>query len=98
VSFDEKTMATHQQITRSSDVLDGKARLKGHRISVADIVEHLVAGESADEVASCLQITTEEVEAARDYWIDHPDEIDAQLGARDNLHDELVETSRAPSS
>lgn len=91
-------MATHQQITRSPDVLGGKARLKGHRISVADIVEHLEAGESVDEVASCLQITTEAVEAARDYWVDHPDEIGAQLESRDKLHNELVETSRAPSS
>lgn len=91
-------MATHQQITRSPDVLDGKPRLKGHRISVADIVEHLEAGESIAEVASCLQITTEEVKAARAYWIDHRDEIDAQLEARDDLHDELVEGSRAPSA
>ena len=91
-------MATHQQITRSPDVLDGKPRLKGHRISVADIVEHLEAGESVDEVASCLQITTEEVEAARDYWIDPPDEIGAHLEAREDLHDELVEGSRAPSA
>jgi uncharacterized protein (DUF433 family) len=91
-------MATHQQITRSPDILGGKPRLKGHRISVADVVEHLEAGDSVDEVASCLQITTEEVEAARDYWTDHPDEIDAQLEAREDLHDDLVEESRAPST
>jgi hypothetical protein len=72
--FDENDTATHQQITRSPDVLGGKAIGL-----VSPISSHLAAGESVDEVASCLQATTEEGEAARDYWVDHPDEIGAQL-------------------
>jgi len=91
-------MATGTHITKTPGILGGKARLKQRRISVADIVEHLQCGESVTEVAERLQIDTEEVEAARDYWQEHPDEIADQLEARDELYAELLSSSQAPGS
>ena len=62
------------------------------------VLEHSVAGEGRSDGRAGRQISTAEVNAVRECWIDHRDEIDAQLEARDDLHDELVEGSRAPSA
>jgi uncharacterized protein (DUF433 family) len=90
-------MATGSQVVTTPDVLGGKPRLKNHRISVADVVEHLRAGASVAEVADRLELSESEVKAAREYWHDHPDEINDDLASRDELYAELQESSRASS-
>lgn len=91
-------MAVTDRITKTADVLGGKARLESERIAVVDIVEQLQAGQTRDAVAESLNITLDDVEAAEAYWREHPDEIAADQQARDELYEELQESSRAPSS
>ncbi|MEF8887216.1 MAG: DUF433 domain-containing protein [Haloarculaceae archaeon] len=90
-------MAISQHITRTEGVLGGKPHIRGCRVSVVDVVEHLEAGEDIAEVAENLQVTPEQVEAAEAYWDAHPEEVEAQLRSRDDLYDELLDSSRAPS-
>ena len=89
-------MALSQHITRAEGVLGGKAHLRGCRISVADVVEHLKAGEDVAEIAETLQVAPVQVTAAQEYWEAYPEEIEAQLQSRDELYDELLDSSRAP--
>lgn len=89
-------MALFQHITRTKGVLGGKAHLRGCRISVADVVEHLKAGEDVAEIAETLQVAPVQVTAAQEYWEAYPEEIEAQLQSRDELYDELLDSSRAP--
>ncbi len=61
------------------------------------MVEHLRDGASVTEVADRLELSESEVEAAREYWRDHPDEIADDLASRDELYAELQDSSRASS-
>lgn len=83
------------EIVSTPGVLGGKPRLANYRISVLDIAEQLDSGQTVAEVAEALDISQEEVKAARKYWNDHPDEIAAQRERREALYEELVEQSRA---
>ena len=85
-------MALSQHITRTEGVLGGKAHLRGCRISVADVVEHLKAGEDVAEIAKTLQVAPVQVTAAQEHWEAYPEEIEAQLQSRDKL----LDSSRAP--
>lgn len=87
---------TMAEIVATPGVLGGKPRLANHRISVVDVVELLDdVGYSVEESAEALEVTVEEIEAARGYWEEHPEEIAAQRRKREELYEELVEQSRA---
>ena len=84
-------------IVTTEGVLGGKPRLKDHRISVLDVVEMLKVGYSASEVAEELRIEPREVQATLRYYRLHREEIEAQAEERAELHDQLIEESRAPA-
>src|SRR5262245_30862802 len=73
------------QIVRTPDVLGGKPRIKGHRISVQLIAElHEQAGKSVDEIIQQMPtINRAEVHAALSYYYAHREEIDAQALAEE---------------
>lgn len=85
-------------IVSTPGVLGGKPRLAKHRISVVDVVELLDDGYTVDEAAEALSVTTDEIEAAREYWEDHPDEIAIQRREREALYEELIKQSRAQTA
>ena len=66
-----------QHIEQSPDVLGGKPRIAGRRISVAQIVIwHEWMGQTADEIATDYSLTLADVYAALAYYYDHRAEID----------------------
>lgn len=78
-------------------MLGGKPRLEDHRISVLDVTGLLDAGYSIEEAADQLDITPEEVNAARQYYGDHPEEMERLERRAEALYQELIEESDAPS-
>lgn len=55
------------KIVSTPGVFGGKPRLTGYRIAVVDIAEQLDVGQTVEKVAESLDITCEEVKAAREY-------------------------------
>lgn len=84
-------------IVSDPDILGGKPRIKGARISVVDVVELLEAGYTTPEVARQLDISNAGVQAARRYWREHPEEISALRDQREERYQQLLKQSRAPS-
>jgi excisionase family DNA binding protein len=68
------------QIVASEDVLNGKPRLEGRRITVQQIVEyHLYADWSLEKLENTLNLRPAEIHAALAYYYDHQDEIDQAI-------------------
>ncbi len=88
-------IAEHVVITPG--VCGGKARVKGHRITVQHIVVwHERGGMSPDEIASRHPgLTLADVYAALTYYHDHRDEIRASITADELFADNL--RSKTPS-
>jgi uncharacterized protein (DUF433 family) len=73
-----ETLDDHIDVT--SDTAGGKARIRGHRITVQDIaIWHERLGQSSDEIAAEYDITLADVYAALAYYFDHREEIDARM-------------------
>ena len=84
-------------IVKTDDVLGGKARLEGRRISVYQIGETYVdVGHSPEEIADQLDISLAAVHAALAYYYDHPEEMDTIREKRGALTSKLRDRSRAP--
>lgn len=66
-------------IVQTPDIVGGKPRIAGHRITVAQIAGwHELMGRSADEIASNYQLSLAAVYAALAYYFDHQAEIDLE--------------------
>jgi uncharacterized protein (DUF433 family) len=67
-------------IVLTPDVLSGKPRIDGHRISVQQVAEYCVQGSmSADVFADSYGLDLSEVHAALSYYHAHREEIDADI-------------------
>lgn len=85
-----KTKTLDQHIETSPDVLGGKPRIAGRRISVAQIVIwHEWMGKSADEIATEYDLTLSEVYAALAYYYTHQTEVDESIRAGQTLADTI---------
>lgn len=83
-------------VVKTPEVLGGDPRLEGHRISVLQVADLVVADHSAETVADQLGLSLAEVHEAMAYYYSHPDEMD-ELRARDEeLEAELADRSDAP--
>ena len=83
-----KTLDDH--IVHSPDVLDGKPRIAGRGIKVANIVAwHQERGMSVADIADEYDLTMADVYAALAYYYDHQAEMDAQQQADDAFEDTL---------
>lgn len=83
------------QIVSTPDVLSGKPRLEGRRISVAQIAD-LYAHQhwTVDKIAQSHDLTFAEVHAALSYYHDHRDELDRTIQQEhDWAHRQRVEQS-----
>lgn len=94
------TKTLDQHIETSPDVLGGKPRIAGRRISVAQIVIwHEWMGRSADEIATEYDLTLSDVYAALTYYYSHQTEVDESIKASRALADSMQEQtpSKIPS-
>lgn len=84
-------------IVKTEDVMGGKARLDGRRVSVFQIGEmHTVAGDTPEEIADQLSLSLADVHTALAYYYEHPDEMAAIREHQDAVIDDLAERSLAP--
>jgi uncharacterized protein (DUF433 family) len=88
-------MTTVDTIREHIEIVEGaggpKARIKGHRIRVIDIVEmHEKQGLSAVQIVEDLPtITLADVYAALAYYWDHREEIEAKIAEDDAFVEEM---------
>ena len=67
-------------IETTPDVMGGKPRIAGHRITVEDVVIwHERLGKSVDEIATTYELTLSDVYVALAYYYGHQSEIDESL-------------------
>lgn len=83
-------------VVKTPEILGGDPRLEGHRISVLQVADLVLADHSPETVADQLGLSLAEVHEAMAYYYSHPEEMD-ELRARDEeLEAELAGRSEAP--
>lgn len=74
------TKTTYRYIISDPDIVGGKPRIKGHRITVQNVVIwHEQMGYSIEEIASLYHLSLSQVHSALAYYFDHKDEIDQSI-------------------
>ena len=74
----------------TSDIVGGKPRIAGHRITVQDIaVWHERMGKTADEISAEYDLSLAEIYAALSYYFDHQDEINENIREREAYVQEM---------
>lgn len=93
-------MSTTVEIVKTPDVLHGKPRIEGTRIGVFMIAEGIHEGNrTIEEVLDGYpDLTREQVEAALDYYDDHPEAMDVIRTRKEANYRRLRERSRAPEA
>lgn len=80
------TQTLDRYIDVTPNVVSGKPRIAGRRITVQNIVIwHEQMGYSADEIASEHDLTLSEIYAALAYYYDHRAEIDQSIRESDQF-------------
>jgi uncharacterized protein (DUF433 family) len=91
------TKSLDQHIETTPEVVGGKPRLTGHRITVQDIVIwHEWMGRRADDIAAEYDLTLSQVYAALAYYYDHQQEIDTTLQASQEFIETLRQRTPSP--
>lgn len=92
-------MSTHVEIVKDPDVLHGKPRFEGTRIGVFMIAEGIRAGEWTVEqtLESFPDLSRAQVEAALDYYDDHPEAMDVIRQRKEANRRRIQRQSRAPN-
>jgi len=84
-------------IVSTEEVLGGKPRLAGRRISVLQIAEMVLDdGLAPKKVADQLGCMLAEVHAALAYYYEHPEEMEAVRGRRTARDEELRDGTLTP--
>jgi uncharacterized protein (DUF433 family) len=93
-------MSTHVEIVKTPDVLHGKPRFEGTRIGVFMIAEGIRKGEWTVEqtLESYPDLSRAQVEAALEYYDDHPEAMDVIRTRKEAARRRVREQSRAPGS
>ena len=75
-----------EHIERHTEFRGGRARVRGTRITVDDIVIlHRHLGQSLEEIAGRFDLAPAAVHAAMSYYYDHKDEVDRLIAADDDF-------------
>ena len=83
-------LVLEQHIVATRDIRNGKPRLEGTRITVADVaIWHFRMGYSPDEIAAKWDLSLSAIYAAISYYYDHQSEIDEQIQATDAHHAQM---------
>lgn len=92
-------MSTHATIVKTPDVLGGKPRIEGVRVGVLQVGDLVRKREMAVEaVMDELRLSPEQIEAALQYYDDHPSEMETLRTQREATIQQLRERSRAPDA
>jgi uncharacterized protein (DUF433 family) len=84
------------RIVSTPDVLGGKPRIAGRRISVQDVaIWHNHMGLSADNISTKYDLSPDDVQAALTYYAEHHDEIERAIRAGEAFVSEMQQ--RYPS-
>ena len=83
-------------VVKTPDVLGGEPRLDGHRVSVLQVADPVLAGHGPEHVADQFGISLAEVHEALAYYYNHPDEMAGIRAADDELESALRKRSNAP--
>ena len=84
-------------IVTTEDVLGGKPRLEGHRVSVLQVAELVLdVGDDPATVADQLDLSLADVHEALAYYYANVDEMEAQRRRREELVERLAEESHVP--
>ncbi|HMB90001.1 MAG TPA: DUF433 domain-containing protein [Rhodothermales bacterium] len=79
-------------IVRTADVLGGKPRIDGTRVSVQTVAIWYRRGYTAEEIAVELeQVSLAQIYAALAYYHANQAEMEAELQAETELHDRLMQ-------
>jgi uncharacterized protein (DUF433 family) len=74
------TLVLNEHIEITPEIAGGKPRIKGHRITVQNIVTwHERMGKSADDISAEYGLTLAEIYAALSYYFDHQDELNKSI-------------------
>lgn len=80
----QQTLVISNHIERHPDFRGGRARIRGTRITVDDVViMHRHLGQSLEEISGRYDLAPAAVHAAMSYYYDHKDEINALIAADD---------------
>jgi uncharacterized protein (DUF433 family) len=78
----ESSPADAERIVSTPEVMGGKPRIAGHRISVQDVaIWHERLGMGVDEIAHEYQLSLADVHAALSYYYAHREDIAASIQA-----------------
>jgi len=93
-------MSTTVRIVKTPDVLHGRPRIEGTRVGVftlgAAVREH---GECVEDLSEEYpDLDREEIQAALDYYDDHPELIDYIRTQKRLRKQDVLEQSRAPAA
>jgi uncharacterized protein (DUF433 family) len=78
----------HIEVT--PDIAGGKPRIRGHRITVQNIVIwHERMGKSVNDISAEYDLTLAEIYAALSYYFDHQDEINKSIRESETFIKEL---------
>lgn len=92
-------MSTHVKIVKTPDVLGGKPRVDGVRVGVLQIGDYVREnGMSVETVMEQLRLSREQVEAALDYYDDHPDEMETLHTQREASFRRMQERNPTPDT
>lgn len=79
-----RTLDDHIEVT--PDICSGQPRIRGHRITVRQIVTwHDRMGQSADEIATEHDVSVADVYAALAYYFDNREAIDQAATSADTI-------------
>lgn len=85
-----QALTLEKHIVSTPEVVGGKPRLAGRRITVQNIVIwHERMGYGVDEIAMLYNLTLSEIYSALAYYYDHKMEIDQSITANESFVEEM---------
>ena len=85
-----QVLTLEQHIVRTPEIVGGKPRLAGRRITVQNVVIwHEQMGYSVDEIATLYDLTLSEIYSALAYYYDHKAEIDRSIVVSESFAEEM---------
>lgn len=86
--------AVYQHIEHTPEIVSGKPRIAGRRITVQNIVIwHEQMGYSVDEIADEYNLTLAQIFSALAYYYDHKGEIDTSIEESESFVESLRQKS-----
>lgn len=89
-------MSTHTGVVKTPDVLGGRPRIEGVRVSVRQVGDYVRRQDmDVETVMDELRLSREQVEAALEYYDDHPSEMETLRLLRKARIQQVREQSRS---